>query len=100
MCGSGERYIVLPGEAIAALFSDKGLSGYISFEGQGDGRARVRTVTPLPSKAHELRIHKYGQYLNENANDVLYRQLLVNERSHLTCYIPLIVSAEEKGIIG
>lgn len=100
MCGSGERSVILPGAAMAALFSDQGLSGYVSFETQNSGNVEINVLPTLPIQASALRIHQYGRCLNERTNNVLYQYPLARKGTQLSCYVPLSISADEKGIVG
>lgn len=110
MCGSGERQATVAGSAMAALFDNNGLWACISFEGKGSGRLAV-SVTPSGESKHRsltipsnlsssLRIHSFGQRLDDHTNSVSYQYPLLASGACLYCHARLSISADETGIIG
>ena len=110
MCGSGERQATVPGAAMAALFNEDGLSAYVSFEVKSSGKVAVGVIPNSESKhkalitpsnqLSNLRIHRYGQRLDDRANTILYQYPLLASGAGLCCQARLSISADEMGIIG
>ena len=95
---------------MAALFNEKGLSGYVSFEAQGSDGIYI-SILPgatdqendkiVPSnQPSDLRIHMYGQSLEEKRNSILHQYPLVMKDGQTGCSAKGPISASKEGIIG
>lgn len=95
---------------MAAMFNEDGLSAYISFEVKSSGNVAVgvipnseskhKTLTIPSNQSSNLRIHRYGQRLDDRANSILYQYPLLALGASLCCDARLSISADEIGIIG